>query len=237
MALPELQSLLFHEIASPDDVTKVVHALRKARRWSRKELWGTECFVDLPYCVVGSVFSINALSATWVKALKNFDCNSAWKNISAEREKHDISEFIALLARKTDEENAEGLFKNRQRTSARSGILKSEAARRFADALCSENLNSRDDLNEDKILRAFRRVRSIPGQASGISYTFFLMLSGLADFVKPDRRIMRFTSAILRRKVTANYAAEVVRQAAYSTDERPVDLDLTIWKLQGGEVL
>ena len=37
-------------------------------------------------------------------------------------------------------------------------------------------------------------VQQIPGQRSGISFTYFLMLAGSDDRVKPDRMIRRFVA-------------------------------------------
>ena len=45
------------------------------------------------------------------------------------------------------------------------------------------------NLTESKIEHEIRRI---PGQSSGISFKYLLMLSGIEGYVKPDRMIIRF---------------------------------------------
>jgi hypothetical protein len=74
------------------------------------------------------------------------------------------------------------LFANRQRTSSRSGILKAEAVYLFAKALLAAGINKFSDLRDrGKLTDAEMRVKEIPGQGSGITFKYFLMLSGEDD--------------------------------------------------------
>lgn len=81
------------------------------------------------------------------------------------------------------------------RTSSRSGILKAEAALRYADVLIEEGVDTLPDAA--KALEDFARVdeisarlRQIPGD--GVRTGYFWMLVGDDDTVKPDRMILRF---------------------------------------------
>jgi hypothetical protein len=81
------------------------------------------------------------------------------------------------------------------RTSARGGILKAEAALRYADVLREAGIDTLDDAT--KALEDFGRVdaisaqlREIPGD--GVRTGYFWMLVGDDDTVKPDRMILRF---------------------------------------------
>lgn len=87
---------------------------------------------------------------------------------------------------------------NRQRTSSRSGILKAEAVHRFASVLLSAGINEPSDLRDAaKLKKAEALVKQIPGQGTGITFTYFLMLSGEEKFVKSDTHIRRFVSHAL----------------------------------------
>ena len=44
-------------------------------------------------------------------------------------------------------------------------------------------------------------MRAIPGQRSGISLTYFFMLAGSDDLVKPDRMLGRFLRGCLSHEV------------------------------------
>jgi hypothetical protein len=94
------------------------------------------------------------------------------------------------------------IFANRQRTSARSGILKAEAVHRLAQVLGNHRVNYFQDIPSIADSTLFETtVRAIPGQASGISLQYFWMLAGSDDLVKPDRQIVRFVQRALGRPV------------------------------------
>ena len=228
--LRSVQGLMFQEFTHPRDIEQLVSTLVSVPKRLRSVELGKEWYADLPYCVVGAVFSINIRSQQWLRIVETFDAKSGWQALLSSEERRSVTDLIALLNRRGDSENAREFFDSAHRTSAKGGILKSEAVRLFASALVEEGIRVRADLSAQKILSAFRRVKTIPGQKSGISFVFFLMLAGLADFVKPDRRIQRFVAESLGRKISANAAAEIVRQSAYAMNMRPADLDLTIWE-------
>ena len=85
------------------------------------------------------------------------------------------------------------IFQNRQRTSTQAGILKSQAVFRLATVLRDHGMNFLQDVPPmvfDAGLEA--KLVQIPGQRSGISTSYFFMLAGTEDLIKPDRWIMRF---------------------------------------------
>ena len=64
---------------------------------------------------------------------------------------------------------------------------------RFATVLTAHDVNFLQDVPprvDDSKLEA--ELRRIPGQRSGISTSYFFMLSGTEDLIKPDRWIGRF---------------------------------------------
>lgn len=108
----------------------------------------------------------------------------------------------------------EKIFDNRQRTSARSGILKSEAVLQFAAVLYQHGVNCFQDvptiLDDEHFVESIKRIR---GQSSGVSLTYFLMLSGSDNFVKDDRRVRAFLKRCLDRSIRDGEAQELLSHA------------------------
>src|SRR5207249_2063356 len=103
-------------------------------------------------------------------------------------------------------------FGNRQRTSPRSGITKAEAVYRFACILKSYRIETLADANSKAMNPRIReKITDIPGQASGLSFDYFLMLAGHTNVIKADRMICRFVaSAVGRQSVSQAYARELL---------------------------
>lgn len=131
-----------------------------------------------------------------------------------------IKEFIDIIDRRLKNGcKYEELFGNRQRTSSKSGILKAEAVHQFAKALLESGIHAFSDLRDrNKLEAAEKRVKQIPGQSSGITFTYFLMLAGEDDYVKSDTHIRRFVSDALcidwNHLVSEKRAEKLVREAA-----------------------
>jgi hypothetical protein len=130
---------------------------------------------------------------------------------------------------------------NRQRTSSRSGILKSEAVFRQARMLAEEGITSPKDLAEaDATLRLRLRRRwteEVAGQASGLSWDYLLMLCGLPG-VKADRMVRRFVADALgceEKAVSAARAHALVTEAAERSGLGASRLDYAIWRYQSGQ--
>lgn len=105
------------------------------------------------------------------------------------------------------------IFANRQRTSARNGILKAEAVFRFASALRAHGVEYFQDITAAaKSTGLELMIRAIPGQRSGISLRYFWMLAGSDDFIKPDRMVLRFLEAALGKTVSTLEAQTLLEQ-------------------------
>lgn len=88
---------------------------------------------------------------------------------------------------------ASELFDNRQRTSTRNGILKAEAVHMFSKVLLRHNVNYFQDIQKVIQNNKFETdIYSIPGQTYGTALTYFFMLAGEENLVKPDRMVLRF---------------------------------------------
>lgn len=132
-----------------------------------------------------------------------------------------------------------GKIGNDNKTSTKAGApLKAEAIRLAAALLDREGITDTAKLRAAADSPKLEKVKSewlrIPGQSSGITWRYLLMLAGVPG-VKPDRMIIRFVADSLglsRRRVKTDFAAEAVMAAAKSLAMSPTDLDHAIWDWQ-----
>ncbi len=154
-----------------------------------------------------------------------------------------VRDFVEIIGHRLSNGYTYGdLFQSKWLTSSRGGILKAEAVHRFATELLDSGVNTYGDLRDrGKLKLAERKVREIRGQASGLSFKYFLMLTGDEDYVKPDRHVRRFVNDALgldwRHLISEERAEELVREAAFTLKSdfpglTPARLDLAIWNYQ-----
>jgi hypothetical protein len=202
-------------------------------------------YQSLPLCVIDAVWSLGVRYAGVQRVVTRYCEHSRLPKIRVDRrslplqsEQETIAAFCAKLEQIGPEAAAAEVFGNRQRTSARSGVLKAEAVYRFALALGTHGLDCLQDVPAaaaNPHLEAI--IRSIPGQGSGISLYYFWMLAGSDDFIKPDRMIRRFLESIIARPVSPSEAQHLVRGAAerlrlLHPHLTPRLLDYEIWRYQ-----
>jgi hypothetical protein len=153
---------------------------------------------------------------------------------------HRVMDLLCLTAGRSSEDAATELFGNRQRTSPRGGILKAEATLRFCESLVAAGINDFTGLCADTIEEAESRILDIPGQRSGISFEYFMMLAGDDSRIKPDRMVRRFVADALQvplEKISERRSARLLGLASRDllrTDENwtPCRLDHAIWLYQ-----
>ena len=132
-----------------------------------------------------------------------------------------------------------GKIGNDNKTSTKTGApLKAEAIRLAADLLNREGITDTAKLRVAVDSPKLEKVKSewlrIPGQRSGITWRYMLMLAGVPG-VKPDRMISRFvadTLGLSRRRVKTDFAADAVLATAERLTMSPTDLDHAIWDWQ-----
>lgn len=178
-------------------------------------------YACLPLCVIDSVFSIGVRYEGVRHVLERYCAFAAVPRLSPTRtvptraEQQSMAEFLRLALALDAERLAVEVFGNRQRTSTRNGLLKAEAVVRFARVLTQHRVEYLQDVLEARDLDVVERgVRAIPGQSSGLSWRYFLMLAGREDLVKPDRMVLRFLERTLRRPVAPDDAQLLLRAAA-----------------------
>jgi hypothetical protein len=145
-----------------------------------------------------------------------------------------------LLATIDEVGSAEGfaeLVGNRQRTATRGGILKAAAVASAARALAGNGIDSTRELRQATMAGQAEQLKqawlAVPGQRSGISWRYLLMLAGVPE-VKPDRMIRRFVADALQlADVPPQTAADLVKAVAALPPTVPIRaLDHAIWRYQ-----
>jgi len=197
-------------------------------------------YQNLPLCIIDAVFSIGVRYTSTENTVKRF-CNHfdvtrlREKDLDPQSEQLSVSSFIQFHEGFTFQEMAEKIYQNKQRTSTRNGILKAEAAYRFASVVQKFDVEYLQDV--EKILgneKFEAEIARIPGQGSGLSTRYFYMLAGDENFIKPDRMIRRFIQAAISRELSMQDCqelllaahAELVRDYPLLT---PRSLDHQIW--------
>ena len=128
---------------------------------------------------------------------------------------------------------------NRQRTSSRGGILKAEAVRLATDVLIGAGIMVPVDVvsaTPEQLMEVRERWTAIRGQGSGLSWDYFLMLTGRPG-VKADRMVRRFVADALgcdEHDVSQSDAHELVTEAAGLLGLSVSQLDFAIWLDQSG---
>ncbi len=193
---------------------------------------------SVPLCAIDSIFSIGVRYENVEKVVARYKEYWAGKGVIANSPEHTTRDFLVEFGRRTD--LASSLFENQQRTSTRNGILKADAVVKLLEVLGSPefNIQTTDELKAhfgDAKLDA--AIRSLRGQASGVSAKYLFLLAGVEDAVKPDRMIIRFVSSAVGRRVTAIEAQELVVAASNELRKKfpqltPRILDHAIWTEQ-----
>lgn len=123
-----------------------------------------------------------------------------------------ITELIHRLDGYTPDSLAEAI-NNRQRTSSKSGILKTDAFLRYLQVFQLFEVDTYQDVNrlveENPAFEA--AIRQIPGQNVAVDY--FFMLAGDTDGVKVDTHLRRFVRSAVGHDMTADDIRDLFRQA------------------------
>ena len=199
---------------------------------------------SLPLCVIDSVYSIGVKYESVKNVISSF-CEYekiqkhrvSRKTIPKISEQYKVSDFLNKFNDYSNEKLAKEIFRNSQRTSSRSGILKSQAVVEFLRILKRYEIDTFQDLMKSN--NDFKNdILKIKGQKSGISLQYFYMLAGSEELIKPDRMIIRFLEANLNRKVSFIESLEIIKSTCqelkteYSIEITPRELDNAIWNYQ-----
>ena len=104
---------------------------------------------------------------------------------------------------------------------------------------CHFGIQTFEDLvqHKDKLSLVETKIRQIPGQTSGLSWRYFLMLAGASHLTKPDRQVLRF----LKTATGKSFSIEGAQDLLVAVCEQlrlqhslisPRELDHLIWQFQ-----
>ncbi|WP_344192689.1 hypothetical protein [Pedococcus aerophilus] len=126
---------------------------------------------------------------------------------------------------------------NRNRTSTQPGAaLKAEVIQKAAALLSLDAPTAGDLRGRATDLDLEARWRDLPGQRSGITWRYLLMLANVPS-VKPDRMVRRFVSRSVGRPETSFTTNELVRLVTLASQHLGVSPTLTdhlIWRTASG---
>lgn len=216
---------------------------------------GEEYFYQsLPLCVIDAVFSIGVRYRGVQNAVRRY-CEKfqiqQYRNYRDDYpptvEQKSIQKFLGELAGLSGDSLTKTIFGNRQKNSPRGGILKAEAVIKSASTLQEFNVNHFQDVpillaeaDENSLEEFEKEIQKIPDQDSGISTSYFFMLAGSDDLIKPDQMVMTFLGNALGRpakSIGLKEAQELVSGAAQELRPSHPDinarlLDYGIWSFQ-----
>lgn len=124
---------------------------------------------SLPYCIIDAVFSIGAKYTSTQNVVKNYCTYYGLREYNTEKDccgdTHTVSQMIEYIESAGIERSADAIFKNHQRTSSRSGILKADAVLRFARILQKYGIETLEDITAKGIpFEVEQEILRIPGQ-------------------------------------------------------------------------
>lgn len=169
-------------------------------------------YSSVPHCIIDAVFSIGIKYSATRNVVERF---SKYLNIDTFREfgsnfpnideQYSVNRFIDFYQKNDIYFITNNVYKNKCRTSTVNGILKSEAVLEFAKVLQKYEINYFQDLFKVINNASFERdIKYIKGQGSGISLSYFFMLAGDDNLIKPDRMIERFVEDCINKKLSTN---------------------------------
>ena len=226
-----------------EDVVILAQFCRDHLRLDGVKLDNEYGYSSVPLCVIDAVFSIGVRYSSTEKTVSRF-CEyfdipkTSHKKLPSPEEQLSVSKFLKIYDEYGIDGMVEQVYRNRQRTSTRNGILKSEAVYKFSKVLAEHGVEYLQDINRILGNEDFEaEITQIPGQRSGISLRYFYMLAGSEDFIKPDRMINRFVYSALERRFGIEETTELLLEtckilAKEHPGLRPRTLDNIIWQYQ-----
>jgi hypothetical protein len=169
-------------MALESEIASVTARVRKLLPLQSAKLSEEYFYQSLPLCVIDAVFSIGVKYDSTRQAVIRYCQHTSQGRIRhsnempQKSEQESISAFCSRPEQADASLMAERVYRNRQRTSSRGGILKAEAALQFAQTLrsfCVEHLqdvpNAMSNDALEAALRLIGRAAASPCSISGCS--------------------------------------------------------------------
>lgn len=151
-----------------------------------------------PSLVIGVIDSVYSISSRYESTINVVNRFVEAIGINRKLEDYTTSDFLDSFGNYTPEQLAYNVFKNRQRTSTKNGVLKSEAVMKIIETLHKNGIETKKDLlNHENINQVEQQIRKVKGQGSGVSFEYIMMHAGDKNRFKPDRHIFTFFEEVL----------------------------------------
>jgi hypothetical protein len=222
-----------------DQVRQIADAVERLSVQPRLKRW-----TSLSACVLDAVWSVGSHYDRVVVPLvrRVLEPAATGPLVSESVPSVDSHPLPRLLTRFQGEESLEAAAQNRQRTSTRNGVTKADAALRFARTLVNHGVLGIENLpglltDPESWSRVDRALSRIPGEGQhGVRRSYFWMLCGAEDQIKPDRMVLRWLAPFgvrdpaTARQVLAEVAA-LLNDRSGSSDPQvtPWQIDHAIW--------
>ena len=214
------------------------------------EIERSEYFYNsIVFCLIDAIFSIGVHYCSTCRTVKNYSNRfyqymihlpdeEAIDAYSIDDYLYDIKNYIQY------DYGAKDVFDNLQKTSSISGIKKAEAVWHAAEVLKKNGIQSLNDFRNcpnKKVIEA--DFRNVHGQGSGLSYSYFAMLTGDVNEMKMDRMVLRFVGDALGVRESKVKAEKAKKDLLVVCDKLKKDvcpklnprlLDYKIWNMQEG---
>jgi hypothetical protein len=226
-------------------INKIALACKKKLDLENISLGDEYYYNSLPFAVIDAIFSIGVTYSSTKKTVENFANYFNFKlyrdnknSFPPENKQLSIKDFLEIYKKYDSQYFADKIYNNRQRTSTKNGILKSLAVYEFAKVLDVFDINYFQDMQKLKQNSIFvQKIKKITGQASGISLSYFYMLAGDEEHIKPDRMVLRFLKEILDYEPKLDEATELLKATTKELKKEyplltPRILDHIIWNYQ-----
>lgn len=229
---------------SPSDVQILVAATSELVIRARGDRW-----THLSLCVLDAVYSINARYGSVVRVCHRYADHAGLADrllpaadigqVVGTRREESVAAFADSGRGVGPDRLAGEVLGNRGRTSTRGGILKADAAIRYAEILAAAGVQRLGDIagllaNPGVLVEVEGTLRAVPGHGRGARLSYLWMLAGDDQHIKPDRMVLRWMSKHLGRDVGVQAACALLPQIADHLGRTPWELDHAIWRRQSG---
>ncbi len=194
---------------------------------------------SLALCILDSLYSTGAHYTSVRKVVERYRAYRAEQGGNADTD--GITALQATIEELGGPDPWATRIGNRRPTStAANAPLKSEAIRQVADALAALDVETTDDLRAaagtDAWLALKSAWRSAPGQRSGLTWDYALMLARVPG-VKADRMVIRYVAraiGVSEANLRPADAAHLVKEVAEIKAWDVIHLDHAIWRYESG---